>query len=131
MTLTRFRAAALAGVVALAGCGVADRVEREAENAVSSGIESAIGDRVERELQKAGIELQGGVDCNSNIDLASLADGVDGQVTCNGKTREGQRVEATFDGTLSPDGTCRGTVVVTVEGKEQARTPETNVCAQG
>ncbi len=130
MTRIRAHAIVLAAVLSLTGCGVADRVEREVENAVSSGVEGAIGDRVKRELEKAGVKLQGEIDCNSDVNLKNVADGVDGTVTCKGKTQEGQPVEATFDGTLSTNGTCRGTVVVTVDGQEKVRTPEQNVCAQ-
>lgn len=128
--VSRACAAIVPTVLLASGCGLLDSAEREVEEAASSGIERAIGDRVQRELERAGVELQGKVDCDSNVDLKSLADGVDGTVSCNGKTRGGDPVKATFDGTLTADGTCRGNVVVTVGGEEKLRTPDTNVCAQ-
>ncbi len=126
----RLSAMAAAALLSVSACGLVDRAEREVEDAASSGIERAIGDRVQRELKRAGIELEGRLDCDSDVDLKDLQDGVDGTVTCSGRTRDGDPVEASFDGTLSANGTCRGTVIVTVAGKEQVHTPETNICAQ-
>ncbi len=125
------RPVALAALLAaLSGCGLVDQAERSVEDAASAGVERAIGGRVQQELERAGIKMQGKVDCDSDVSLGNVADGVDGTVTCSGKTEDGDAVKASFDGTLSGDGTCRGSVVVTVGGKERLRTPETNVCAQ-
>ncbi len=114
---------------ALVGCSdIADGARQRVEQVGAQAVEKAVEGQLRRELDRAGISLKTPPDCNSDLDLSNIADGAKGKVSCTATTRQDKAVNADFTGTFSADGSCRGTVLVTVDGKEEIRLPEANYC---
>ncbi len=98
-------------VLAVTGCS-------EINDAIDEGIndvaERALEDGIRSQLENAGIELESGPDCST--DLARDGATLTGTADCVGTTVDGHDVTAEFDGTLSSSG-CAGTVTVEVDGR--------------
>lgn len=113
----------IGSVLALTGCS-------EIDNAIDEGIndiaEQALEDGIRQQLDNAGIQLENGPDCSTNLsrDGASLS----GTADCGGTTVEGQDVTAEFDGTLSASG-CTGTITVAVDGETVVDEQEVPDCS--
>jgi hypothetical protein len=98
-------------VPAVTGCS-------EINDAIDEGIndvaEQALEDGIRRQLDDAGVRLESGPDCSTDLSRDGAA--LTGTADCAGTTVEGQDVTAEFDGTLSSSG-CTGTITVVVDGR--------------
>lgn len=98
-------------VLAFTGCS---EINEAIDDSINDVAEQALEEGIGRQLDNAGIQLESGPDCSTDLsrDGASLT----GTADCGGTTVEGQDVTAEFDGTLSSSG-CTGTITVVVNGE--------------
>ncbi|HEX6338159.1 MAG TPA: hypothetical protein VFZ85_14450 [Jiangellaceae bacterium] len=98
-------------VLAFAGCS---EINDAIDGSINDVAEQALEDGIRRQLDDAGIQLESGPDCSTDLsrDGASLT----GTADCGGTTVEGHDVAAEFDGTLSTSG-CTGTITVVVDDR--------------
>jgi hypothetical protein len=111
-------------VLALLACGdVSERVEQAADEFTDSAATAAVHDLVTEELEKVGVKLKEGPDCNP--DLTRDGTTLSGTVKCTGMTTDDLGMLADFNGSLSPSG-CDGSLVVTVgeQKKVDLQAPE-------
>lgn len=111
-------------LLAVTGCA-------EIEDRINSGVNSmatkALEDGVRKQLADAGVQLQSGPDCSTDLSRQGVS--LAGTANCSGVTVDGLNATATFDGTLSSSG-CNGTVTVVVDGRtvvEAAEVPDCSV----
>jgi hypothetical protein len=103
----------LLAVTVLVTAGCSD-INDAIDGGINSVAEQALEQGISQQLADAGVELQSGPDCST--DLARDGGTLDGTATCDGTTVEGYDVAATFDGTLSGSG-CAGTITIVVDGR--------------
>lgn len=110
-------------VLAVAGCS---EINDAIDDSINDVAEQALEEGIRRQLDNAGIQLESGPDCSTNLsrDGASLT----GTADCGGTTVEGQDVTAEFDGTLSSSG-CTGTITVAVDGQTVVEDQEVPDCS--
>lgn len=87
---------------------------------------TALEDAVSRQLSDAGVSLESGPDCitDLNRDGTSLS----GDASCTGTAVDGRGVRAEFDGTLSSAG-CAGSLGVFVDDQTIAQLDEIPDCS--
>ena len=98
-------------LLALTGCS---EINDAIDGSINSVAEQALEEGIRQQLQDAGIQLETGPDCST--DLSREGATLDGTATCDATTADGHDVAATFDGTLSSSG-CTGTITVVVGGR--------------
>lgn len=89
-------------MVALIGCSEAVR-DIEGANA-----KEVLGERTVAELDALGIEIDGELDCSSDVNDDNVVAG-----TCTGSTTDGQSILTTLDGTIE-NVQCSSTVTISV-----------------
>lgn len=109
-----------AGAFALPACSV------ELDQGLNDLAAVALEDAVTRQLSEAGITLESGPDCTTNLDRdgASLS----GDADCTGTAVDGRAVRASFDGTLSSSG-CSGSLGVFLDDETVAQVSEIPDCS--
>jgi hypothetical protein len=99
----------------LAGCSEAEqRVDQAADELTNNAAAAAVQDLVTEELEKVGITLKEGPDCNPDLNRDGTT--LSGKVNCTGTTTDDLDVVGDFSGSLSPSG-CDGQLLVTVAGQ--------------
>ncbi|WP_129710989.1 hypothetical protein [Haloactinopolyspora alba] len=88
----------------------------------ASALESAVSAR----LSEAGINLQDGPDCDTDVtrDGSELT----GTANCDGTATDGRAVRAEFDGTLSGSG-CEGSLELYVDDQSIAQLDQIPDCS--
>jgi outer membrane murein-binding lipoprotein Lpp len=113
-----------AAVIAVAGCSA---IEDQISGSVNTLASEALEKGVKARLADAGVELQDGPNCETDLDRDGTA--LAGTATCDAVTVEGRSARALFDGTLTSSG-CTGTVTIEVDGQvvvEDREVPECSV----
>jgi hypothetical protein len=115
--------------LALAGCAEAERqVEQAADELTNSAATAFVNDLVTEELQKVGVTLREGPDCNPDLNRDGTT--LSGTVNCTGKTTDNLDVVADFSGSLSPSN-CDGELRITVGGQEKVNLQAPTECNIG
>lgn len=110
-------------LLAATGCSeLGDRLSDSVNGIASRALENG----VRQQLADAGIELQSGPDCAT--DMARDGTQLTGSASCAGVTVDGQEANATFNGSLSSSG-CTGTVTVVVDGRTVLNAAEVPDCS--
>lgn len=112
-----------ASALAIAGCSA---IEEQIGDSVNELASQALASGVEARLAEAGIELDEGPNCDTDLDREGTT--LEGTATCDAVTVEGQSARATFDGTLSSSG-CTGSVRIEVEGETVVEGREVPDCS--
>lgn len=110
-------------MLAVTGCSeLGDRLN----DSVNSMAATALENGVRKQLADAGIQLESGPDCSTDLsrDGAALV----GTANCSGVTVDGLDARATFDGTMSSSG-CDGKVTVVVDGRTVVDSAEVPDCS--
>jgi hypothetical protein len=114
----------IVSVTAVTGCSeLGDRLD----DSVNRMATKALEDGVRKQLADAGVQLQSGPDCSTDLSREGVS--LAGTASCSGVTVDGLDATATFDGNLSSSG-CDGTVTVVVDGRtvvEAAEVPDCSV----
>ena len=101
--------------LALASCSEAERqVEQAADELTNNAATAFVNDLVTEELQKVGVTLREGPDCNPDLNRDGTT--LSGTVNCTGTTTDNLDMMADFSGSLSPS-SCDGQLVITVGGE--------------
>jgi hypothetical protein len=110
-------------LLAATGCSeLGDRLSDSVNGIASRALENG----VRQQLADAGIELQSGPDCAT--DMSRDGTQLTGSASCAGVTVDGQEATATFNGSLSSSG-CTGTVTVVVDGRTVLNAAEVPDCS--
>jgi hypothetical protein len=109
-----------AGILALTACS------EQLDQGLNDLAATALEDAVTRQLSEAGITLESGPDCTTDLnrDGSSLS----GDANCSGTAVDGRDVRAEFDGTLSSAG-CSGSLGVFVDDEAIAQVDEIPDCS--
>jgi hypothetical protein len=103
--------------LALASCSEAERqVEQAADELTNNAATAFVNDLVTEELQKVGVTLREGPDCNPDLNRDGTT--LSGTVNCTGTTTDNLDMVADFSGSLSPS-SCDGQLVITVGGEQK------------
>ncbi|WP_026875985.1 hypothetical protein [Jiangella gansuensis] len=113
-------AGVLSGSLVLSGCG--EQLDQGLNNVAASALEDAVN----RQLSDAGITLEDGPDCST--DLARDGASLSGDATCDAVAVDGRAVRAEFDGTLSSSG-CSGSLAVYVDDAAIAQIDQIPDCS--
>lgn len=95
-------------------------------DSVNAMASRALENGVRQQLADAGIELQSGPDCST--DMSRDGTRLIGTATCAGVTVDGHQANATFDGSLSGSG-CTGSITVVVDGRTVVNAAEVPDCS--
>ncbi|RIQ18280.1 hypothetical protein DY240_21955 [Jiangella rhizosphaerae] len=87
---------------------------------------TALEDAVTRQLSDAGITLESGPDCSTDLNRDGTS--LSGDASCSGTAVDGRAVRAEFDGTLSSSG-CSGSLGVFVDDEAIAQVDEIPDCS--
>lgn len=110
-------------LLAMTGCSeLSDRLTDSINSMASRALETG----VRQQLADAGIELQSGPDCST--DMSRDGTRLVGTATCAGVTVDGHAANATFDGSLSGSG-CTGSITVVVDGRTVLNAAEVPDCS--
>lgn len=110
-------------LLAATGCSeLSDRLSDSVNGIASRALENG----VRQQLADAGIELQSGPDCAT--DMSRDGTRLTGSASCAGVTVDGHQANATFDGTLSSSG-CTGSITVMVDGRTVVDAAEVPDCS--
>lgn len=110
--------------MAVAGCSA---IEDQISGSVNKVASEALERGVQARLADAGVQLQEGPDCDTDLDRDGTM--LAGTATCSGVTVDGHSARALFDGTLTSSG-CTGAVTIEVDGQvvvEDREVPECSV----
>ncbi|MGH8828858.1 MAG: hypothetical protein ACRDVZ_14915 [Jiangellaceae bacterium] len=110
-------------VMTLAITGCSEQIDQTVNDLASRALDSGIREQ----LEAVGVSLDGDVDCSTDFSRDGTT--LSGDADCTAQTTEGEGVEATFSGTLSPSG-CDGSLMVTVAGRsvvDISEIPDCNV----
>lgn len=87
---------------------------------------TALEDAVTRQLSDAGVTLESGPDCTTDLNRDGTS--LSGDASCTGTAVDGRDVRAEFDGTLSSSG-CTGALGVFVDDETIAQVDEIPDCS--
>lgn len=129
----------LAGVLALAGCGLQDAANQAVDQAAdqakdaiggvtAEAASATVGAAVQQTLADAGYTITEPPSCTGDLKASGAQLGLGGEVTCSGETSTGSSYEAVFDGLITLQGRCPGSLAVDVEGDESLSLKEIDVC---
>ena len=80
-------------------------------------LETVVERVVTAAVEEAGLALDGSPSCQADLSLDRVGRTASGTVACTGTTTAGLPVVATFEGSASVGGTCRGRLQVSVAGR--------------
>ncbi|WP_116951434.1 hypothetical protein [Jiangella endophytica] len=120
LRLPRSLALLAAGVLALTACS------EQLDQGLNDLAATALEDAVSRQLSDAGVTLENGPDCST--DLSRSGTSLSGDASCTGTAVDGRAVRAEFDGTLSSSG-CTGSLGVFVDDQTIAQVDEIPNCS--
>lgn len=109
-----------AGLLALTACS------EQLDQGLNDLAASALEDAVSRQLSEAGVTLESGPDCTTDLDRSGAS--LSGDASCTGTAVDGRSVRAEFDGTLSSSG-CTGSLGVFVDDQAVAQVDEIPDCS--
>ncbi|TDD64369.1 hypothetical protein E1262_28560 [Jiangella aurantiaca] len=109
-----------AGVLALTACS------EQLDQGINDLAASALEDAVTRQLSDAGVTLESGPDCTTDLNRDGTS--LTGDANCSGTAVDGRSVRAEFDGTLSSSG-CSGSLGVFVDDEAIAQLDEIPDCS--
>lgn len=123
----------------LTGCGLQDAANqavdqaaeqaKDAVGALSADAASAtVGAAVEQTLAEAGYTLTEPPACSTDLSASGIRLGLGGEVTCTGETSTGARYQATFDGLITLQGRCPGSLQVDIVGDPAVSLKRIDVC---
>ena len=138
-SLTAIPALALAGLLVLTACGLEetanqaiDEVASQAQDAVGDlsvdAASATVGAAVEQTLAEAGYTITEPPTCSADLRASGARLGLGGQVTCTGETSTGAGYEATFDGLITLQGRCPGSLQVDIVGDPAVSLKKIDVC---
>ncbi|PZF80370.1 hypothetical protein [Jiangella anatolica] len=120
LRLPRFLVLLSAGVLALTACS------EQLDQSLNDLAASALEDAVTQQLSDAGVTLESGPDCST--DLSRSGTSLSGDASCTGTAVDGRAVRADFDGTLSGSG-CSGSLGIFVDDEAIAQLDEIPDCS--
>ncbi len=109
-----------AGVLALTACS------EQLDQGLNDLAATALEDAVTRQLSDAGVTLETGPDCSTDLNRDGTS--LSGDASCTGTAVDGRDVRAEFDGTLSSSG-CTGSLGVFVDDEAIAQLDEIPDCS--
>ncbi len=123
----------------LTACGLEDAANqavdqaadqaKEAVGGLSADAASAtVGAAVERTLAEAGYTVTEPPVCSADLSASGARLGLGGEVTCTGEISTGARYEAVFDGLITLQGRCPGSLQVDIVGDPTVSLKEIDVC---
>ncbi len=123
----------------LTGCGLQDAANqavdqaaeqaKDAVGALSADAASAtVGAAVEQTLAEAGYTLSEPPACSTDLKASGIRLGLGGEATCTGETSTGSRYQATFDGLITLQGRCPGSLQVDIVGDPAVSLKRIDVC---
>ncbi|TDE09255.1 hypothetical protein [Jiangella asiatica] len=110
----------LSGALVLSGCS------EQLDQGLNDLAASALEDAVNQQLADAGITLEEGPDCST--DLTRDGNALTGDANCDAVAVDGRPVRAEFDGTLSSSG-CSGSLAVYHDDTAVAQVDEIPDCS--
>lgn len=130
---------ALSGLLVLTGCGLEEAATTAVDDAASQAQDAVgqisadaatatVGAAVERTLAEAGYTLTEPPTCSSDLSASGARLGLGGQVTCEGETSTGASYEAAFDGLITLQGRCPGSLQVDIVGDPAVSIEKIDVC---
>jgi hypothetical protein len=128
-----------AAVLLLTGCGLEDAANQavddaaqQAQDAVGSlsaeAASATVGAAVEQTLAEAGYTITEPPSCSADLTASGVRLGLGGEVTCTGETSTGAGYEATFDGLITLQGRCPGSLQVDIVGDPAVSLKKIDVC---
>lgn len=132
-------ATACAAVVLLTGCGLEDTANQAIDQAAdqakdvvgdlsADAASATVGTAVEQTLAEAGYTITEPPSCSADLSASGARLGLGGKVTCTGETSRGSGYEATFDGLITLQGRCPGSLKVDIVGDPTVSLKRIDVC---
>jgi hypothetical protein len=126
-------------VLLLTGCGLEetanqaiDDAAQQAKDAVgglsADAASATVGAAVEQTLAEAGYTITEPPSCSADLSASGVRLGLGGKVTCTGETSTGAGYEATFDGLITLQGRCPGSLQVDIVGDPAVSLKKIDVC---
>ena len=89
---------------------------------------AALGAAVEQTLAEAGYTITEPPACSADLSASGVRLGLGGEVTCTGETSTGAGYKATFDGLITLQGRCPGSLQVDIVDEPALSLETIDVC---
>jgi hypothetical protein len=130
---------ALVGLLVLTACGLEEAATTAVDDAASQAQDAVgqipadaatatVGAAVEQSLAEVGYTVTEPPTCSPDLSASGARLSLSGQVSCEGETSTGASYEAAFDGLITLQGRCPGSLQVDIVGDPAVSLEKIDVC---